>query len=61
MIINPLIKEKVRVKEPRRPTVPALSFHMADSASETEIQRRLDNAFDIFFTEVFKNNGDKLV
>jgi len=61
MPVNPVTKEKVRVKRPRKILVPTLSFHMVDSASEVEIQRRLDCAFDILFTEVFKNNGDKLI
>ena len=61
MLINNITKEKVRTRKPRRLMVPALSFYVVDSASEAEIQRRLDTAFDILFTEVFKDNGDKSI
>ncbi|MEI8175231.1 MAG: hypothetical protein WCG28_04750 [bacterium] len=58
MLINHITKEKMRARRPKKLVVPALSFHVVDSASEEEIQRRLDSAFNILFTEVFKNiNG----
>ncbi len=57
MEIGYLTKEKVRVKNPRKYVEPTLNFYMADSVEETEIQRRLDSAFGILFTEVFKNGG----
>ncbi len=61
MEIDHITKEKVRVKNPRKHMEPTLFFNIVDSVEETEIQRRLDSAFDILFTEVFKNNGNKLV
>lgn len=56
MLIQDITKEKVRIRRPKRLIVPTLSFHMVEGASEGEIQRRLDSAFNILFTEVFKNN-----
>ena len=54
MLIQDITKEKVRVKQPKRLTVPTFSYHVVDSASEAEIQQRLDRAFNILFNEVLR-------
>ena len=56
MLIQDITKEKVPVKQSKRLMVPTFSYHVVEGVSEAEIQRRLDHAFDILFTEVFKNN-----
>ena len=55
MLINDTTKEKVQTRKPKRVVLPTFSYHMVESVSEAEIQLRLSRAFDILFTEVFKN------
>lgn len=52
-----ITKEVVPNKQPKRArklAVPVLSYQMVDSASEAEIQQRLDRAFSILFDEVLR-------
>ena len=54
MLVQCKIKEKIRVKGRRKPETPTVSYYLSDSISEAEIEQRLDRAFDILFSEVFK-------
>ena len=55
-------KEKIPLKRPRRSPEASFTYHVVDSTSEAEAERRIAQAYDILFTEVFKkmNSGDKL-
>ena len=46
-------KKKIRKKRNlRKGSLPVLSYHLVESAPEEEIQRRIEQAFDILFSEM---------
>jgi hypothetical protein len=46
-------KEKPRTRKPKKVVLPNFSYHVVE-VSEEELKRRLNRAYDILFTRVYK-------
>jgi len=61
MLLDVETEQKIVLKAPRIAPEASFTYHVVDSTSDAEVERRITQAFDILFTEVFKKmkKGDK--
>lgn len=59
MLLDVETEQKIVLKAPRIAPGASFTYHVTDSTSEAEAERRIAQAYDILFTEVFRKMNKK--